>query len=447
MPTIVEKFIRPAGGADYTSLTAWEAARQGNIVTRDTVEIATCQQGATADTSALVVSGWTTDPTHYIWIRGEVPLSLGKEDVTKYRLRSLAGVTSAALSVPHGGGAAHIILESIQLITRQDNCDGISCTGLFGATGWIYIRGCYISTTRFGTCEGAQGIYIPSTVKTSYISNNIVTNFYKLGAINPNRGIFIEASGAVAYIYNNTVAFCERGIVGYSGVKIKNCVVVSAVDDWGAGGDFTTPNAESDYNISSTVMPPGAHSKIGYPWFLADTTDPGNYQLDPVDDVARLFCPSLAADPDYPITIDFQGQTRPANWDCGADQAFFSVGPVPSVVAVIDYDPMVNAILAKDPVEIALVDSDPTTVDALAKTPSVTSVIKTSPTMDAAMKYGPSVIAVANKNPTANGLIAKDPTRVAPVDYDPTVDVKISKDPSVVAVIDNPGTTDARFWK
>ena len=72
MPTQIIKSIKPAGGGNYTTLNAWAAARIGNIVTRDTVEIAEVYSGGNSVSSRLplyVGDGWNTDATHRVIIR------------------------------------------------------------------------------------------------------------------------------------------------------------------------------------------------------------------------------------------------------------------------------------------------------------------------------------------------------------------------------------------
>lgn len=69
MATTVIKSIIPAGGGDYTSLADWVAARKGNIVVRDTVEVAEVYGGGSVGGLHLIRGDWTVDSTHYPIIR------------------------------------------------------------------------------------------------------------------------------------------------------------------------------------------------------------------------------------------------------------------------------------------------------------------------------------------------------------------------------------------
>src|SRR3990167_873473 len=89
MATIVTSTIKPSGG-DYTSLSAWEAAKQSDIVTADQIQQAECY--SMSDTTAVVIDGWTTDATRYIKVY--TPISErhdGKWNTGKYRLDETTG--------------------------------------------------------------------------------------------------------------------------------------------------------------------------------------------------------------------------------------------------------------------------------------------------------------------------------------------------------------------
>lgn len=68
MPTTVVKTIRASGG-DYTTLSAWEAANQGDLVAADEIRVAECYNdwpGGLND--AVYLDGSTEDATRYLMI-------------------------------------------------------------------------------------------------------------------------------------------------------------------------------------------------------------------------------------------------------------------------------------------------------------------------------------------------------------------------------------------
>jgi len=70
MPTTSIKSIRSSGG-DYTTITAWESAQQGDLVAADEVRVAECYNdwGTSGLADYLDFNGWTTDSTRYAIIR------------------------------------------------------------------------------------------------------------------------------------------------------------------------------------------------------------------------------------------------------------------------------------------------------------------------------------------------------------------------------------------
>ncbi|MFH1666726.1 MAG: hypothetical protein ABIA17_04055, partial [Elusimicrobiota bacterium] len=64
--TFSTKTIKSSGG-DYTSLTAWEAGEQADLVALDRVAVAECYDFESVE-SPISINGWTTDAGHYIKI-------------------------------------------------------------------------------------------------------------------------------------------------------------------------------------------------------------------------------------------------------------------------------------------------------------------------------------------------------------------------------------------
>ncbi len=66
MATEVISTIRASGG-DYTTLSAWEAGEQRNLVTADEIAVAVCYDDWPSGLSdELDINGWTTDATRYV---------------------------------------------------------------------------------------------------------------------------------------------------------------------------------------------------------------------------------------------------------------------------------------------------------------------------------------------------------------------------------------------
>jgi len=62
--------IKPLGGGDYTSLQDWQSTEKRDIVKSNVISLAEVYPGGNAsNNSALLLDGWTTDRTRYIFIR------------------------------------------------------------------------------------------------------------------------------------------------------------------------------------------------------------------------------------------------------------------------------------------------------------------------------------------------------------------------------------------
>ncbi len=86
--TEVISTIKEDGTGDYTSLSAWEAGENRDLVALD--EIAVAQIDGTwtnPDTTAVTIDGWVTDATRYIKIYTTATARHdGKWNTGKYRL-------------------------------------------------------------------------------------------------------------------------------------------------------------------------------------------------------------------------------------------------------------------------------------------------------------------------------------------------------------------------
>jgi hypothetical protein len=103
MPTTVIKKVDPTGSGDYTTLKDWELDRRGNIVTRDTIEIAEVYGGGNVNGVRIkAANGWVTDATHYPQIRA----ASGNGHGGKFRTTG-AYIVPDAGSPGDGGFALH----------------------------------------------------------------------------------------------------------------------------------------------------------------------------------------------------------------------------------------------------------------------------------------------------------------------------------------------------
>lgn len=323
MPTTVTKTIKASGG-DYTSLAAWEAAQQGDLVTADEVRQAECY--GFSDTTRVTIDGSTTDATRYL----RVYAAAGAEAQMPY------DTTGAAyrLECSFGGGEVSLrVFDNYTRIERiqvkatpasQDGSFGYDAINMGGSVG-VRIVGCYVLGNYTSWSAGstrATGITEGNDVNGSnYIVNNVVDGFDYPTHGNAS-GIFVAShaygSTPQTYISNNTVVRCGNGFrsdaasTNYDAYTLRNNLVAQCATDFSGLVD-----AASDYNASEDATAPGTHSRTSQTFTFAGT---GDYHLASSDAGAKDYGTDLSADSGYAFSTDFDGDTRSGTWDIGADE-------------------------------------------------------------------------------------------------------------------------------
>jgi len=326
MATESVKIVDPDNGAgtDYTSLSAWEAGEQKDLVTADEIAVAKCRcTGGSADTSYVDIDGWTTDETHYIKIWTDPSENYrhdGKWNTSKYRLD---GTTAWNLFTID---EAYVKAEGIQVgLSSSNNRRGINIGP--NASGKIDVSYCIVKASvtlnsyGYGIRVGAPS---GSIVR---IWNNLVYDIVN----SDGDGTGISSGSYEAYVYNNTVIDCgEYGIFcGGSNSVVKNCLCKGNGTDFAAWGDDWSTN--SDYNASSDGTAPGANSRTNQTFTFVDEAN-DNFHLASNDAGAKDYGTDLSSDPNLAFSDDIDGETRSGTWDIGADEYVAAGGAITKIM-------------------------------------------------------------------------------------------------------------------
>lgn len=195
MPTEVISSIKPAGGGDYTSLNAWEAAKRSNIVTADQIQIAEVYSGGNSLSAQLsITTGWTTNSTHYVEIRA----ASGYEHAGTYDLNKAYASTSTMATII---ASIDIKIKRMQIICTAG---GGFQNGIFQhqtSNKIIEIDRCIIKGNTTGGV-GCQGIYLENTVYANVKIHNTI----------------IMMTGSASSSYRSC-------IYTYGGCEIYNCTM------------------------------------------------------------------------------------------------------------------------------------------------------------------------------------------------------------------------------
>jgi hypothetical protein len=293
------KTVKSSGG-DYTSLSAFDAGEQRNLVTADEIAVAECY--AFEDGTAVDINGWTTDSTRYIKIY--TPTSErhdGKWDATAYRL-SLSNPSAYILILRED----YIRVEGLQLYQQSDTASGILL--LIANAGEIQISHNILRGT-------------PATTSGRYMFN--LSGFGPNGTVKIWNNLFYDgrygirhsfgSAGNTYIVYNNTVVDVEAiGIqfsdsVGDVTLYLKNNLVQGTDTNYTVSSftSFTHSN-----NLSEDATSPDATYRSKVVTFENEGAD--DFHLGSGDTEARDNGTDLSTDPDGQLSFsdDIDGDTR-----------------------------------------------------------------------------------------------------------------------------------------
>jgi hypothetical protein len=313
MPTEVIKVVDPdnGSGTDYTSLSAWEAGQQQDLVTNDRIATAKCRcTSGSADTAALTIDGWTTNSTHYIKIwtdPSEGYRHNGKWNTQKYRL-----TVTGAKAISNNIGYVRVFGLQISIDGGQE---AFSAPFPIGVTGEIYVGYNIIKATAAGS--DTKGIKIFRVSGSVYIYNNIIYDIKQTAATSAGIEIYGVTS---APVYNNTVVDCYYGLWSELGTVIlaKNNIVKGSGDVNAYVGTFVSG---TDYNATDGTddIGTGTHNRTSQTFTFVDEVN-DDFHLASTDSGARDHGVDLSSDPTFAFSDDIDGQTRSGTWDIGADE-------------------------------------------------------------------------------------------------------------------------------
>lgn len=310
----VVKTIRQDGTGDYTTLSAWAAAKGGvaggNLVTNDRIAVARIEGAWThADTTTVSLTGWTTDPAHYVRIYTAPEARHNGTTNSGYRL-----VTSNQLY----STVANLRIEGLELKCTT-NLPVLYCRPGAGAgLGDIRVSHCLIHGDGVSTSYGIQFYDYSGATR---IFNNILFDVATLGYT-----AGIQTGDGTNYLYNNTIA----GTIGGCGFRsssstssrsyARNNIVRSASFCF-----YGVYASGSDHNsCSGTATSGGPHDRTNAVFAFVNEAA-RDYHLAAGDAGARDRGMNLRYDPNLPIEDDIDGQPRYGAWDVGADDFFTGI--------------------------------------------------------------------------------------------------------------------------
>ena len=321
--------VNPGGGADYTSLSAALAANVGNL-TGITCDVADEQgnnyiamdivcSGSTADTTAVAIaSGWTTDATHRLRIRGAT-VAGPKWDGSLYRLVAAGAYNTGTLYINQ---ALNLTLQDLQVEGTQtlDNAPHAVSTGDVPVDLNV-VNGFYRLTSTSGTYFAARVFsFYGTTASNLHLirMRNVTAVAYDGQAYFMNH--YNTNPSSTLLLYNCTFvnrSANSRNILEHSwgsatSIRVKNLAIQ------GAGTCYTVGDGTDE---KLTVLTQDATGTAGLTGKTLSFVDAANwdYHLASGDTDAIGAGTDLSADSYWPFSTDGDGDAR-SSWDVGADE-------------------------------------------------------------------------------------------------------------------------------
>ena len=237
----------------YASLSIWEAARNADLVAGDLIEKVYCDSNGgshTADTSVVVINGWTTGANNYISINGNISGSTGIYSTSKYRLEGDIP-TTGLLTIMED----YVRVNAMQIhgtSTAGNSNSHVYVTGQSYGYNDIRISNTIVKGIEVGISYSEYLIRIVSSNAIVKIWNSLI---YGCSPSYTGRGI--DNSGSL-YLYNDVIqGGSTRGLysVGGGTLVFKNTYACSAGGTAFAGGTMTMTNCASSDSTAIGTNP------------------------------------------------------------------------------------------------------------------------------------------------------------------------------------------------
>lgn len=295
------KTVDPNGGADYPNIATWEAGEQTLYSSGDIAFADLYRTGASKDTTAVTVAGWTAgvipkiivNPAHRHegkWADRQGPTGTGN-----YIYHLEISVSAHGLSLSASTGFACTVDGLCISYTSGAPSSSNSALRVSNpGSDATFLTNNIIRNLSTGS---QRGILYDGFADRNVLYNNIVIGF------SANTGIY--NNNGDTWLYNNTVYGCSTGITTVGGTPIiKNNYCGGNTTDYSIGA------GTSDYNVSSDATAPGtnkATGKTSYADYFVDHAA-GDFRL---KNSSQNLWGIASANLTSTFTTDILGTTRP----------------------------------------------------------------------------------------------------------------------------------------
>ena len=276
-----------------------------------------------ADTTSVIIDGWTTTSTNYIRIYTTTAARHnGKWDDTKYRLSGTSTYIGIKVLV------SYVTVDGLQIsdwTASAGNSVGIFIDYSANNPDHLKLTSNIIKNIGNTSDRYGKGINIGSG-SNNIVANNIIYNIRMYG-IYANDYKSAAIYNNTIYNYNYVAGAGGSGInVGANGAgPIKNNLIIAGVNGGTAlvsGAAVTSTNGTSDTSGSAGLQNISSSTE-----FISLVSGGEDFHLKPTAASINVGT-NLSGDATYAFSTDIDGQTRPSGsaWDIGADE-FVNTAP------------------------------------------------------------------------------------------------------------------------
>jgi hypothetical protein len=307
----------------YTSLSAFEAAEQVDLVSQGDIYIVnTRSSSGTADTTACVFFGWTTGASNYIEVITNVSdRHNGTWQTSKYRLEPA--------NAPNEIWENFVRFTGVQVGKSSSSANDQAClrVRIIDASNDVRVSYCVMKQANNASYR-EPGIYCDDPDLDICIWNNIIYNGST--AVGANNSGILSANSSSICAYSNTIYGFYYGIrVSTGTVTAKNNIAANA-----AGTSYNgTFGGSSDYNASDDTTNTGGTNDRTSQTFTFVNTGTGDFHLQSGDTGAKDHGTDTSGEgAPLNFTDDIDGETRSGTWDIGADEVASTVTALTGII-------------------------------------------------------------------------------------------------------------------
>jgi hypothetical protein len=309
-PTTRTVTVKSSGG-DYTSLSAAEAAEQGDLVTLNRNLVIECYD--VNDTTAVTIDGWTMDPVKNLQVLGMIDHG-GVWSTSAYRLNHAGGYGSLALIV----NEEFTVIENIQV---QNTYNGLSNTiRVTLSFGWVTIKKCLsihgVTTTPGSSFQQYANVYTTSATYL-FLENCVLIN----GAVNVHA---VTVNNGVVFAENCTFLAAKQYGVQASHTTVSPRITNTYIGGFGTDAYLGTSIRRFSCAHSSATVYAGSTASIAYDTSNFTNVTAGSEDPHLVSGASSTL--KTGGTQLYYFTQDIDSETRVAPWSIGADQIIIPEG-------------------------------------------------------------------------------------------------------------------------